>query len=961
MRLLPLAIAATAATAAAACSTPPPLNGLSRRAAIATAAGALFSGSPPDAAFAEATPKGKFYKFVESAPVWTPEATAEAYANIQNTYNPKFVAYFTRLLLNFDRASQSWWQDQNPDKPFVGARTLERDPELLAKQMADFQRLQGSVSLGLRAFQSTEGVRRLVAVLEDKIGGTEAGDRQLALLFSLMGENQPMDEISRLVAKVDDARVVRYNVDDPGSGYTRPPLVSVTAGAATDNEPATAKAIIAPTGRVYRLTLEYGGERYRRAPLITIAPPVRGGRRALAEATVDKRKGIVESVTIVDAGQGYSRDDEPLRIEVAPPPVWGEEEEEEVVYGPQGLKRSDRNAQFKGLTSSPAERAGMYGSGIGSPRYETNLESGRAPPPPPEKKPRSAGAVITGTLDYGISSVEVSSTGRGYGLDLPVRVVIAAPEGIPKGSPEAAQAEREQPADVLPVGLPVARRAQATAILDSPKADRRLTGWMPAISRQFAFTDLLPSTLVPQLDACLGRFTVSPVLKQEKDWCIYFEDEWAIVKESKLTTYFNPLDGSKSNSPIEREKPLGPSVFLRFAIGGALCNALSEGPLLPVYATKIRAQAEPETFPEGPEGAQRIFDEGADSEEGGYKALYRSLDTTILGYGLYGFFSFGGTELFERLFREWLGPNLATQYPVPILLAASFGASILAAIAYSPFEALRIRIISSRQDRGVVTELKEVIEREGNAALFAVTLPLTIIEIPYAAARFIVFDFTSRICTNLLSGQGINEAAALGISLFAGAISGIAASLVTQPLDTVVVRTCEESAGGEEGVPAEAAGRAGAITASAASDAARDGEICDDVDDEACRLALAEGAIVGAEAEGLTKRRPRSAAEWAEEEAAAADATGFCVVPDVDGEGGVPGILGFFNALVTIAKEEGVGALFAGATTRAVYIAGLSSIQFFLYEFIKQVLEVAPSDLRLFFDVLSGLELSQGG
>ena len=225
MRLLPLAIAATAATAAAACSTPPPLNGLSRRAAIATAAGALFSGSPPDAAFAEATPKGKFYKFVESAPVWTPEATAEAYANIQNTYNPKFVAYFTRLLLNFDRASQSWWQDQNPDKPFVGARTLERDPELLAKQMADFQRLQGSVSLGLRAFQSTEGVRRLVAVLEDKIGGTEAGDRQLALLFSLMGENQPMDEISRLVAKVDDARVVRYNVDDPGAAtHVRPRL-----------------------------------------------------------------------------------------------------------------------------------------------------------------------------------------------------------------------------------------------------------------------------------------------------------------------------------------------------------------------------------------------------------------------------------------------------------------------------------------------------------------------------------------------------------------------------------------------------------------------------------------------------------------------------------------------------------------------------------------------------------------
>ena len=55
--------------------------------------------------------------------------------------------------------------------------------------------------------------------------------------------------------------------------------------------------------------------------------------------------------------------------------------------------------------------------------------------------------------------------------------------------------------------------------------------------------------------------------------CIYFEDEWAVVKNSKLTTYFNPLDGAAANSPIQREKELTPSVFARFALGGALCNA----------------------------------------------------------------------------------------------------------------------------------------------------------------------------------------------------------------------------------------------------------------------------------------------------------------------------------------------------------------------------------------------------
>ena len=82
----------------------------------------------------------------------------------------------------------------------------------------------------------------------------------------------------------------------------------------------------------------------------------------------------------------------------------------------------------------------------------------------------------------------------------------------------------------------------------------------------------------------------------------------------------------------------------------------------------------------------------------------------------------------------------------------------------------------------------------------------------------------------------------------------------------------------------------------------------------------------------------------------------LCVVPDAMGEP-----VGFFQVLMLILNEEGVGALFAGASTRAVYIALLSSIQFFVYEYVKQVLHVSSYDLQLFFDVLSGLELNAGG
>ena len=78
----------------------------------------------------------------------------------------------------------------------------------------------------------------------------------------------------------------------------------------------------------------------------------------------------------------------------------------------------------------------------------------------------------------------------------------------------------------------------------------------------------------------------------------------------------------------------------------------------------------------------------------------------------------------------------------------------------------------------------------------------------------------------------------------------------------------------------------------------------------------------------------------------------LCVLDD-----GPRGIAGFVASLVRIYRTEGLGALYAGATTRALYIAVLSALQFFLYEYAKQLLGVARPDIQLFFDVLSGLQL----
>lgn len=68
---------------------------------------------------------------------------------------------------------------------------------------------QASVDFGLRKYQGKRGVKRLLSLLVEDFGEKTAGKRQIALLFTLLDSDQPVENIKTLMGETDNSSVLR--------------------------------------------------------------------------------------------------------------------------------------------------------------------------------------------------------------------------------------------------------------------------------------------------------------------------------------------------------------------------------------------------------------------------------------------------------------------------------------------------------------------------------------------------------------------------------------------------------------------------------------------------------------------------------------------------------------------------------------------------------------------------------
>lgn len=236
--------------------------------------------------------------------------------------------------------------------------------------------------------------------------------------------------------------------------------------------------------------------------------------------------------------------------------------------------------------------------------------------------------------------------------------------------------------------------------------------------------------------------------------------------------------------------------YLKGALAGGICCAITHGALCPVDVVKTRIQLDPVKYNKGLIGGikQVIAEEGP-------IGLATGLGPTVVGYFVQGWFKFGGVEFFKINIAQSIGEQAAWENRTGIYLGASAMAEFIADIFLCPLEATRIRLVSNPSfANGLLPAATRLLKEEGVLKGFYSGFgPILLKQVPYTMAKFAVQGSAAEFLAtsmgkNLADLQGATK---LGVSLMSGVIAGVAAAIISHPADTLLSKVNKAGAGGE--------------------------------------------------------------------------------------------------------------------------------------------------------------------
>jgi len=243
----------------------------------------------------------------------------------------------------------------------------------------------------------------------------------------------------------------------------------------------------------------------------------------------------------------------------------------------------------------------------------------------------------------------------------------------------------------------------------------------------------------------------------------------------------------KAASPVSRERRLNTVIYAVFAAAGLAGCTTTHGVLVPLDVVKTRLQTNPDMYPNLIEGAARIY-----KEEGG-GALLLGAGATVVGYSWYGLTVYPGYELLKRELVSLAGETYAETFHVPLVLMAGALATVVACIGVTPAETARIRIVAQPDYAdSFVSTLKRISKEEGVASLFQGFGPLATRQVLFGMMKFFIFDSFADEIFRIFPSLTDTSSSQLFVSFLAGAVAGLAASVVSQPADTILSKMKQE-------------------------------------------------------------------------------------------------------------------------------------------------------------------------
>jgi len=249
-----------------------------------------------------------------------------------------------------------------------------------------------------------------------------------------------------------------------------------------------------------------------------------------------------------------------------------------------------------------------------------------------------------------------------------------------------------------------------------------------------------------------------------------------------ITTPFGPISQYSRRTPISEEIFLDSSVYFRLAAAGAICASIAHGLLVPLDTVKTRLQTAPKgTYNGALDACIKVF-----RDEGGVSVLLRGLQPEVVGFSIYGAFSFGGTEFCRRWVAALVGPEGALLYPIPILMLGSAMASLIAVVFTCPFMAVKTRLIADESFAGgsLIKGMNRIItEEEWQSSLFGGLVPLMLKDVLFVLSKFVIFDLIKTSIFFYFPEAYDSLSSTLFVSLLSGSLAGMVSAVTSQPGD----------------------------------------------------------------------------------------------------------------------------------------------------------------------------------